>query len=284
MYIIIFILIVLVLTLVGVIIYDSNRFVVEKYIVRNKLISQNVSFVFISDLHNKVYGENNQKLILKIKELKPDFILLGGDIVTARPGKSLKIAFSLVKELLSIAPVYYAMGNHEYRMRLYPEVYGSMYDDYVKLLDGIGIKFLDNESMDDFGITITGLSLEREYYRRFCTVKMEEDYISSLIGKKKDSFQILLAHNPDYFKDYCAYGSELILSGHIHGGMVRLPLLGGVVSPRVVLFPKYDGGVYKDGSSTMILSRGLGMHTIPIRFNNPGEISYITLEKEKENL
>ena len=88
---------------------------------------------------------------------------------------------------------------------------------------------------------------------------------------------ILIAHNPDYFEEYAKWGADLVLSGHVHGGIMRLPFLGGVIAPSYKLFPKYDGGVFHIGKSTMLLGRGMGSHTIPFRFFNPGELYEVTL-------
>ena len=102
-----------------------------------------------------------------------------------------------------------------------------------------------------------------------------------LVGKaNRDRFQILLAHNPVYFEEYARWGADLVLSGHVHGGIVRLPFLGGVISPAFTLFPKYDGGKFERGDSTMLLGRGLGTHTLPVRMWNPGEIVLVTLLPE----
>ena len=102
--------------------------------------------------------------------------------------------------------------------------------------------------------------------------------MDKLAGKANDRrFQILLAHNPLYFKEYAAWGADLVLSGHMHGGIIRLPFLGGVVSPAVTPFPKYDGGRFAEGKSTMILGRGLGTHSLPVRMWNPGELVVVTL-------
>ena len=110
---------------------------------------------------------------------------------------------------------------------------------------------------------------------------MDQDYLASLIGRPDpDSFHILLAHNPDYFPRYAEWGADLVLSGHVHGGIMKLPLLGGVISPSLRLFPKYDGGLFEERNSRMILGRGLGSHTIPIRVFNPGELIEICLIPE----
>ena len=111
---------------------------------------------------------------------------------------------------------------------------------------------------------------------------MDAGYIKELLGEsRKDYFTILLAHNPDYFPEYDAWGADLVLSGHVHGGLMRLPLLGGVVSPATRLFPKYDGGLFEGKNGKMILGRGLGTHTLPIRIFNPGELIVVELEPEK---
>ena len=112
---------------------------------------------------------------------------------------------------------------------------------------------------------------------------MNNCYLQETLGEvKEDYYEILLAHNPDYFEEYADWGADLVLSGHVHGGMMRLPILGGVVSPAFKLFPKYDGGLFKIGKSTMILSRGLGMHTIPIRIFNPGELILLKISPKDE--
>lgn len=109
---------------------------------------------------------------------------------------------------------------------------------------------------------------------------MPEGYIESLIGEKTNIYTILVAHNPEYFDDYAEWGANLVLSGHIHGGMVRLPYLGGVISPKVRLFPEYDAGLFEKNGSYMILSRGLGMHTIPVRINNRAELVEVHLKRK----
>ena len=98
-------------------------------------------------------------------------------------------------------------------------------------------------------------------------------YLEKKLGRPDRSrFNILIAHNPSYFPAYAEFGADLVLSGHVHGGIARIPFLGGVISPALRLFPKYDGGRYREGESVMILGRGLGTHTIPVRFLNPGEL------------
>ena len=125
---------------------------------------------------------------------------------------------------------------------------------------------------------IYGLEIDREYYQKFKEIKMEEAYLEKLLGKPdKDRVSLLIAHNPDYFKSYAAWGVDLVVSGHVHGGLMRLPVLGGVISPAIRLFPKFDGGAFKERDAVMILGRGLGTHTLPVRIFNPGELVVIEL-------
>lgn len=265
-----------------VMVIDGNRFHVVEYRLNSDKIKKEHHFVVLSDLHNKSYGEKNRKLLERIDKLAPEAILIAGDMLTSKPGKSYEVAMDLLKELAKKYPIYYGMGNHETRLFLYPEVYGDMGKDYEKDLNDVSIQLMRNESREKSdNLRIVGLDMKRDYYKRFKKYPMDSGYLQETLGEvKKDKYEILLAHNPDYFEEYAAWGADLVLSGHVHGGMMRLPILGGVVSPAFKFFPKYDGGLFKQGKSTMILSRGLGMHTIPIRIFNPGELVSLILSPQ----
>ena len=274
----------LVLFFLIVMFIDGNRFRVVEYTVKSSKIEKSHQYVVLSDLHNKSYGEKNCKLLNSIAKLQPEAILIAGDILTATPGNDYKVALDLLTNLAAKYPVYYGMGNHETRLFLYPEKYGDMGEKYEEELKKIQVEFLRNKSKEcKEKIRITGLDLARKYYKRFKKTPMSPSYLKETLGETKpEEFEILLAHNPDYFEEYAAWGADLVLSGHIHGGMMRLPFFGGVVSPAFKLFPKYDGGLFREGNSIMILSRGLGMHTIPIRIFNPGELVFLKLEPESK--
>lgn len=274
-----------------VMLIDGNRFVIREYTIESDKIKDGIDLAVMADLHNKQYGRDNQKLLKALDKVAPHVVMVAGDMLTANPDKDCEIAASFMERVTKKYPVYYGLGNHEYRMKIYPETYGNQYEKYVERLEKAGIQVLDNESalikvqrenrVTD--IRVTGASIERPYYKRFKKVFMEEEYIESIVGKAdRHAYQILLAHNPEYFERYAKWGADLVLSGHIHGGMMRLPFLGGVVSPKFVFFPKYDGGLFTEKNSTMVLSRGLGMHTIPIRIFNPAELVVIHLKPEKE--
>lgn len=279
------ILVVAAIILVWVMLYDSNRFLIHEHKVTDKRIRKKVRAVVLADLHNKRYGRENERLLEAIRAQKPDFILVAGDLITAKPRRSQEPAIHLLEELVKEYPVYYGNGNHEHRMKLYPEIYGNMAMEYGQALERLGIEPLVNSHMDlaEYGLSIYGLEIEREYYQRFRVYKMYEDYISHILGQAPEGmYTVLLAHNPDYFPQYAAWGADLVLAGHVHGGVARVPFWGkGLISPGLRLFPRYDGGVFTEGKSTMVLSRGLGMHTIYFRLFNPGELWVVDFAPEE---
>ncbi len=272
---------VILVVLVWIMLYDSNRFVVRHYSLRDQRIKKPVKAVVLADLHNKRYGKENECLLQAIDEIRPDMILIAGDILTAKPKASLETAVDLLTKLAGKYPIYYGNGNHEHRLKLYPENYGDMAERYEEALQKIGIRRLVNEHtvLEESGICIYGSEIDKLYYKRFGIQPMDPEYLKSLLGQPSaEKYTILIAHNPDYFPKYADWGADLVLAGHVHGGMVRVPIWGkGVVSPNVRLFPKYDGGEFTLGKTRMLLSRGLGMHTIPVRLFNPGEVLEVDL-------
>ncbi len=275
-------LILIIWVFIVIICIDTNRFVQRDYTVYSDKIDKEYTLVLLADLHGKEYGKDNYKLISAIKDINPDFICAAGDMLTAKP---LRIRKRIDKALeffdyLKDHKIYYSIGNHEYRMKIYREDYGVAYADYVLALKELGVNVLENEHeyIDGTGIRIQGLMIDRQYYKRFEHREMTSEYIHGLTGDwKKEDFCILLAHNPEYFDAYASAGADLTLSGHVHGGIMRLPGLGGVISPKLTFFPKYTGGIYTIDKAQMVLSRGLGYHTIPVRIFNPAELVVIRL-------
>lgn len=259
---------------------DCNRFTIREYNCSSKKLEKDMKIVLLSDMHNKSFGEDNRKLARAINQVCPDIILIAGDMYTAAKGQEAKEAQKLMEVLADKYPVYYGNGNHEQKTALYPKEYGNVYQAFARELERLGVRHLVNEkvSLTSRKIAIYGLELDREYYGKFKKKKMDKGYLEKLLGKPDSSnYNILIAHNPDYFEDYAAWGADLVVSGHVHGGLMRLPFLGGVISPAMRLFPKYDGGIFEAGSSRLVLSRGLGTHTLPIRIFNPGELVVIRL-------
>lgn len=259
---------------------DMNRFVVKEYVFTSDKVPKEFKFAFLSDLHDKRYGPDNKKLLQAIEKASPAVLLVGGDMIVASPGEKNANAHSFMQKLSQKYTIYHGMGNHEYRSDLYREEYGNMYDEYSRPLLEQGVVFLRNQKvlLEEYNVEVCGVEIDRKYYKRFTVRSMEASYLKGLLGEKDEKhYEILLAHNPDYFPQYANYGADLTLSGHEHGGLIRMPFLGGIASPAVRFFPKYDGGIFDIGKSKMVVSRGLGTHTLPVRIFNPAELIIIRI-------
>lgn len=230
----------------------------------------------VSDLHNSEWGESNERLINLLKASKPDIIAITGDIVD-RNRTNVEIAVNFAKEATKIAPCYYVSGNHESAI--------PNYDQLEKGLTEVGVTVLNNSKVEikrgNDKITIMGICDptlvidERDGYDEKSITK---DLISKISYTKND-YTILLSHRPESFDIYVEKEIDLTLSGHAHGGQVRLPLIGGILAPNQGFFPYYDSGLYEKNTSAMIVSRGIGNSTFPIRVNNVPEIILIELNK-----
>ena len=258
--------------------------VTEFRIDTDRICTIEYNIVMLSDLHETAHGGDNSRVLEMIDEINPDAVFFAGDMVTAGEGSvpGFSVTLSFIERLRQKYPVYYGLGNHEEKLRQSQGKAGKAYGKYISSLLKLGVNILDNESMsiEEAGIILYGLSLELKYYRKIRDLKLPEGYLENIFGKvNSDRFSVLLAHFPDRFEQYAEWKPDLVLSGHVHGGIVRLPFLGGVISPQLKLFPKYDCGMFHEGSSTMILSRGIGTHTIPLRVNNKAEIVHIILKK-----
>ena len=279
-------LILVALYLIIQIVVDTNRFHVVRYTIditgsgKDLKLEKPLRIAFLSDLHGKQYGKGNEKLLDAVDELNPDIVLIGGDMLTAHEGTDLGRVFDMVHALSSKYPVYYGSGNHEQRLALYPERFGDLSQ---RLENGIvenGAVRLINDSvlLDGYPIEISSVEIKKRFYSRRRKPRMHrQDMNECLTLKDRSRFQILMAHNPEYFRTYRRWGADLVLSGHGHSGIVRLPFFGGVISPRVRLFPQYDGGHFNKENKDLIVSRGLGSHTIPLRLWNPGELVEIEI-------
>lgn len=266
---------------------ENRRLTITKYQINDSLIPKSFEgfhIVQLSDLHNAIFGKANEDLIRKIKELQPDIILVTGDMIIGKPGKDVIFAADTMNALTEIAPVYFSMGNHELRCSIYKEVYQDMWEDFCKRLTPSIHLLLDEKTVINRGndsIYLYGLNLTPELYKRMFHTPMPADYLNSLFGIcDYTKYHIFMAHNPDYFEEYAEWGANLTFSGHIHGGMIRIPLIGGALSPMIHFFPRYDKGLFEFSNKYMILSGGLGNHTFKFRVNNLPEIVSVTLSKE----
>lgn len=226
--------------------------------------------VQISDFHCKEFGEKESSLIALIKEANPDLILFTGDIVDEE--HTIENAEYLIEGLKDEAPMYYVTGNHEYYTN--GPLGGAPYEAFKELCEDNDVIILDNETRtiekDRAKILISGL----DWRNSSANLKNVLGYADAGL------FNILLCHDASKFNFISEYGYDIVFTGHIHGGLVRLPVKGGVFASDYTLFPKYDKGVYSEKNSTMVCSAGLGDARIP-RWNNPREVVLVKLHKDK---
>lgn len=267
--------------------YNVNTLEVTKYVVENKKVPKEFdgyNIVQISDLHSKLFGENNKKLIQKIKSLNPDIVVVTGDLIDGE-NNNYNVALDFMKEISKLYRVYYIIGNHEQKSLI--KKYKDEYKDYFNKLHQIDFVNLDNNKVEivkgDSNINLYGLTVPYSCYKYLFdnqeTTSIDINFLEEKLGKvDREQFNILLAHTPFYFDEYEKWGADLTLCGHVHGGIVRLPLVGGLLSPDRKFFPKYDLGEYIKNKSTMIVSKGLGGSKVLIRVNCKPEIVNIKLK------
>ena len=265
--------------------YERDCLVTEKYrIASEKIHGQGKTIVFLTDLHNKEFGEENSRLLETVRKVKPDAVLFGGDGMVAKRGNSdVRIPLALLTELAKEFPVYCGNGNHESRMLWKSEIYGETYENYRTALENAGIRYLANEAADlDSDIRIYGLDLPKSAYLPR-SGEIPEGLLKETLGEPDpEKFCLLLAHSPLFFEEYAAWGADLALSGHFHGGTIRLPLVGGVMTPQYQFFyPRCAGYFELPGKERekgrMIVGRGLGTHSINIRLNDKPQVVVVRL-------
>ncbi len=230
----------------------------------------------VSDLHNSQWGENNERLINLLKSSKPDIIAITGDIVD-KSRTNIEIAIKFATEATKIAPCYYVSGNHESAISNYNELENGLIKAGVTVLNNTKVEIKrGNEKITIMGICDPTLVIdEKEGYDE---KSITSDLISKISYTKKD-YTILLSHRPENFDIYAEKEIDLTLSGHAHGGQVRLPLVGGILAPNQGFFPSYDSGLYEKNTSAMVVSRGIGNSSFPVRINNVPEVILIELNK-----
>lgn len=255
-----------------------------RYNVGDKMIPsgfEGYRIVQLSDLHSVSFGKENTRLLRAVRAEKPDIIVMTGDMVS-RYDESFDVTLALCRTLAAEYPVYYIRGNHEQGLE------PAQWEAYRTEIIDCGVQILDNETTrltaeNGDSINLTGLWYKLDYYHQYAGYyrPLTEETVRVILGEAQQGYNILLAHNPNYFPVYAAWGANLTFCGHIHGGMIRLPVLGGILSPETILFPKYDGGSYQIDDKTMVLSRGLGRGRMGIRLFNPPELVTVTLTREE---
>ena len=263
--------VVLLVGLCGWTIWDNTALEINEYEIMSDKIPEAFSgfrIVQVSDLHNAEFGDGNEKLIELLSQTDPDMIVITGDLIDSRH-TDIEIALEFARQAIKLAPVYYVSGNHEARVREYEDLKMGLTEAGVIVLEDQKIQITrEGESISILGIDDPSF---QEDYLFGDAVSVTSSVLSEL-QNESDVYTVLLAHRPELFETYVDAGVDLVFSGHAHGGQFRLPFIGGLVAPNQGFFPKYDAGLFSEGSTTMIVSRGVGNSIIPIRFNNRPEI------------
>ncbi len=230
--------------------------------------------VHISDLHNTEMGEDNETLIEMIEKAEPDIIVITGDLIDSRR-TDINIAVDFIEEAVHIAPCYYVTGNHEQRIEEYSELKKAMYKT--------GVTILDNKKMrveqDGSYITIAGVddpmfTMDPQTEEPYMVM---EETLAELLDSR-DEYTVLLSHRPELMDTYVQSAVDLVLTGHAHGGQIKLPFVGGIISPGEGLFPEYYEGIHQEDGTQMVVSRGIGNSLFPWRINNKPEVGLVILQ------
>ncbi|PFE89271.1 phosphoesterase [Bacillus thuringiensis] len=227
----------------------------------------------ISDLHNKQFGDNQDVLIQKIKSIDPDIIAITGDLIDSKSYDA-EVSMQLIREIVKNYPVYFVTGNHEQWSGKYNSLEKELkkYDVNVLRNEHVGIRKGEQE------INLLGIDDPE-----FVTGNRDEGNIiideikKTKIEMQPDRYNVLLSHRPEFLTEYADEQIDLVLSGHAHGGQVRLLFIGGLVAPNQGVLPKYTAGLYVEQNTSMVVSRGLGNSIIPQRILNRPEIVVVQL-------
>jgi len=261
-------------------VWQNNDIVITKHnYTNNKLPNKFNGFkiLHISDLHNKNF---HGKLTNKVKEINPDIIVITGDLIDRRK-TNLDLATEFIEKIVKIAPTYYVSGNHEQLSEHYIELKKELNNLNVINMDSSYTTInKEGSSIGLIGIADPAINGNEKTY----IYENNEDYIryslNDLTKNLKTDFNILLSHRPEQINVYKEFIMDLVFSGHAHGGQIRIPLLGGVLSPNQGFFPKYSEGMHKEGSTSMVVSRGLGNSLFPFRIFNRPELVVVLLNQK----
>ena len=262
------------------ILYGNTAVEVNTYTVTSDEIPEEfhgLRIAQVSDLHNTEIGEDNEKLLSLLVDAEPDIIAITGDLIDSRK-TDIETAVSFAEKAVKIAPCYYVTGNHEVRT---PPARREL----KSRLGEAGVLIMDNKKLSlergDSSITLVGLA--DPSYDAFL-MNTDEETAAELrlqeLMEGENGYTVLLSHRPELFSLYSESGADLTLSGHAHGGQIILPFLGGIFAPNQGFFPEYDGGLYKDGTAQMIVSRGIGNSAFPLRVNNRPELILVELQAD----
>lgn len=226
---------------------ELKKFRVRHYTVSSDRINTPVKLLVAADFHCHTYGEGNRRLNDAVRELAPDLILAPGDMIVSAHTKDYPVALDFFRALAETAPVYFSNGNHESRVETPESVYYEAYREYRKQVEALGVHILNNERVrvecKGNYLMLYGVDIPLDCYTKGKVVPLPAHFMEDTFGAvSSEDFSILLAHNPLFCKDYASWGADLTVSGHTHGGLIRIPGIGSLISPQFQFFPKYDAG------------------------------------------
>ncbi len=254
---------------------ELNRYMVSSDRVPDAFDGYRIAHV--SDLHNTEMGKENEKLLTMLREAEPDIIAITGDLIDCRR-TDIEVALQFTAAAMEIAPCYFVTGNHEARISGYDELKERLTEQGVIILEDARVELeLSGEKIALLGVNDPAFPTDDLYGDTETVMKWK---LQALSGDGNE-FTILLSHRPELFDCYVDSSMDLVLSGHAHGGQFRLPFVGGVLVPNQGFFPEYDAGLFTEGTTTMIVSRGIGNSAFPFRFNNRPEVILVELEREE---
>lgn len=235
----------------------------------------------VSDVHNEARGEGNAALLRALREAAPDLICITGDFLDSRR-TDLDFALELAGQLAEIAPAVYVTGNHEARLKDLSALEAGLAARGVRALrDGWTPLARGGEEIALIGLDDPGFAAG-EGWTLSEGLDQTQVRLSALLAQAGDRFSLVLSHRPELLPAYADAGADLVLSGHAHGGQVRLPGIGGLFAPGQGILPRLTSGVYARGETRLVVSRGLGNSSFPLRVFNPPEIVTVTLRAGAE--
>ena len=235
----------------------------------------------VSDVHNEARGEGNAALLRALREAAPDLICITGDFLDSRR-TDLDFALELAGQLAEIAPAVYVTGNHEARLKDLSALEAGLAARGVQVLrDGWTPLARGGEEIALLGLDDPGFAAGEDWTLSE-GLDQTQARLSALLAQAGDRFSLVLSHRPELLPAYAEAGADLVLSGHAHGGQVRLPGIGGLFAPGQGILPRLTSGVYARGETRRVVSRGLGNSAFPLRVFNPPEIVTVTLRAGAE--
>ncbi len=263
---------------------ELKKFRVTQYETASLKVGKEIKIVLISDLHSFTYGKDNEPLLQAVRRAAPDLILIPGDLIVTKKTEKYETALRFLRALSKLqVPVFFSNGNHESKAQQPDADSYAAYQRYRNEMERLGVTVLNNQSRiiqaGGTSVRISGLELPLSCYKKGKKPYLKEDEIRKLLGSaSKEHLQILLAHHPAFAGQYAAWGADVTVCGHNHGGLVCIPGLGSVISPQFIPFPKYDAGEFTIDGRKVYISRGLGTHTFHIRVFNRAELVVISIK------